>query len=231
MTIATISNGESVAAVTTKLNETIAIANKALVNDAAGVIDVASTAALAVGPNGATNATLLVDTNTESAATGIEVTGAAAAAGVTVAAISSGDNENLILAGKGTGSVVMAKADVNGGAVDATVIGGATPAAGTFTTVTATTVNGTTFDTNVAAAGVTLAGVTLAADGTDAAININITPKGTGEVNLPKVDIDAGTIDGVTLGNTCVYIVPSTDPVVAGALWLDGATLKISAGA
>lgn len=35
-----------------------------------------------------------------------------------------------------------------------------------------------TFDTNVAAAGVTLAGTTLAADGTDAAIPITITPKG-----------------------------------------------------
>jgi hypothetical protein len=39
-------------------------------------------------------------------------------------------------------------------------------------------VNATNFDTNVAAAGVTLSGTTLAADGTDAAIPITITPKG-----------------------------------------------------
>lgn len=39
---------------------------------------------------------------------------------------------------------------------------------------------GATFDTNVAAAGVTLTATTLAADGTDADIPINITPKGTG---------------------------------------------------
>jgi hypothetical protein len=50
--------------------------------------------------------------------------------------------------------------------------------------VTATTVNATTFDTNVAAAGVTLAGTTLSADGTDTNIDINITPKGTGAVNM-----------------------------------------------
>jgi hypothetical protein len=50
--------------------------------------------------------------------------------------------------------------------------------------VTATTVNATTFDTNVAAAGVTLVGTTLSADGTDTNIDINVTPKGTGAVNM-----------------------------------------------
>jgi hypothetical protein len=49
---------------------------------------------------------------------------------------------------------------------------------------TFTAVNATTFDTNVAAAGLTLAGTTLAADGTDAAIDITLTPKGTGDVNI-----------------------------------------------
>lgn len=62
------------------------------------------------------------------------------------------------------------------------------------------TVNAATFDTDVAAAAVTLTGTTLAADGTDTNIDINITPKGTGEVNLPKVDIDGGAIDGTTIG-------------------------------
>ena len=52
------------------------------------------------------------------------------------------------------------------------------------TTVTATTVNATTFDTNVAAAALTLSGVSLAATGTDTNIGINITPKGTGSVQL-----------------------------------------------
>lgn len=64
------------------------------------------------------------------------------------------------------------------------------------------TVYATTFDTNVAAAAVTLAGTTLAADGTDSNIDITLTPKGTGEVNLPKVDIDAGVAQLTTLGVT-----------------------------
>jgi len=50
--------------------------------------------------------------------------------------------------------------------------------------VLALSVTATTFDTNVAAAGVTLAGTTLSADGTDSNIDINVTPKGTGAVNL-----------------------------------------------
>ncbi|MFC1646596.1 beta strand repeat-containing protein, partial [Candidatus Omnitrophota bacterium] len=62
------------------------------------------------------------------------------------------------------------------------------------------TVSATTFDTNVAAAAVTLTGTALSADGTDAAINIAITPKGTGEVDITKVDIDDGTIDGTIIG-------------------------------
>lgn len=86
---------------------------------------------------------------------------------------------------------------ITGGAIDGTTIGANSAAAGTFTTV-----NATTFDTNVTAAGVTLSGITLSADGTDENIDINITPKGTGEVNLTKVDIDAGTIDGVIIGGT-----------------------------
>lgn len=64
------------------------------------------------------------------------------------------------------------------------------------------TVNASAFDTDVAAAGVTLSGTTLAADGTDSNIDINITPKGTGEVNITKADIDGGTIDGTVVGGS-----------------------------
>jgi len=48
-------------------------------------------------------------------------------------------NSDLVLSASGTGNVVIAKADINGGTVDNTVIGGTTPAAGTFTTITANT--------------------------------------------------------------------------------------------
>jgi hypothetical protein len=48
-------------------------------------------------------------------------------------------NSDLVLSASGTGNVVIAKADINGGTVDNTEIGATTPAAGTFTTVTANT--------------------------------------------------------------------------------------------
>ena len=95
--------------------------------------------------------------------------------------------------------------NIDGGTIDNTPIGSAVPAAGTFTTA-----NATTFDTNVAAAGVTLSGTTLEADGTDANIDISITPKGTGEVNLTKVDIDSGTIDNTAIGSAVASTVKAT---------------------
>jgi hypothetical protein len=82
------------------------------------------------------------------------------------------------------------------------------------------TVLASSFDTDVAAAGVTLSGTTLAADGTDTNIDINITPKGTGEVNLPKVDIDAGAIDGTPIGansaSTGAFTTLSASSTVSG---------------
>ena len=45
-------------------------------------------------------------------------------------------NDDLILSANGTGSVQISKVDMNQGTVDNTVIGGATPSSGTFTTLT-----------------------------------------------------------------------------------------------
>jgi hypothetical protein len=72
--------------------------------------------------------------------------------------------------------------------------------------ITVTTALATTFDTNVAAAGMTMAGTTLAADGTDADISINITPKGTGAVALADAILSRPTlkdyaVEGVAIGN------------------------------
>ena len=72
--------------------------------------------------------------------------------------------------------------------------------------ITVTTAFATTFDTNVAAAGVTLAGTTLSADGTDANISINITPKGSGAVALADAILSRPTVQdyaikGVAIGN------------------------------
>ena len=55
------------------------------------------------GPNGATNPTFQTVTSVASAATGVTVTGRAAGAGVTIAAISSGTNESIDVTPKGNG--------------------------------------------------------------------------------------------------------------------------------
>lgn len=73
----------------------------------ASTVSVASATAFVVGPNGTTNPTLKVVTNTASAATGLAVTSAAAAGGLAVAVLSSGTNEALTIDAKGSGTVTI----------------------------------------------------------------------------------------------------------------------------
>jgi hypothetical protein len=61
--------------------------------------------ALTTGPNGATNPTFNVDASTASAATGINIAGAAAAGGVAITALSSGTNEGMTIDAKGSGQI------------------------------------------------------------------------------------------------------------------------------
>jgi hypothetical protein len=104
----------------------------------AGTATVTSTsaAALDVGPNGATNPTLQVDGSTASAATGLKVKSAAAAAGLALSVISSGTNENLKIDAKGSGTITIGS--VSTGAViigpgAATVLAGTLTAGGLLT--------------------------------------------------------------------------------------------------
>jgi len=130
---------------------------------------------------------------------------------------------NIVLSPKGSGEVDISKVDIDGGAIDGTTIGGTTPSAGTFTDLTVNTTatfagatiadlgTVTTADIN----GGTIDGVDLSAtiadigniniDGnsiisTNGNGNIDLTPNGEGEVNISKVDINAGAIDGTTIG-------------------------------
>ena len=64
-----------------------------------------------------------------------------------------------------------------------------------------TLVESTTLATSAAAAGVNLNGNTLAADGTDTNIDLNITPKGTGEVNVTNIDVLSGKVPFNTITN------------------------------
>lgn len=74
-----------------------------------GVTTITSTgtSALAVGANGATNPVLRVDASASSVATGITITGAAAASGVAVVARSSGTDESLTINAKGSGTLTL----------------------------------------------------------------------------------------------------------------------------
>lgn len=76
-------------------------------NFASGAINITSTSAnsLVVGPNGATNPVVNVDSSIASAATGINFVPAAAGAGISINAASSGTNEALTLQSKGTGTL------------------------------------------------------------------------------------------------------------------------------
>jgi hypothetical protein len=73
-----------------------------------------SASSLTVGANGATNPVLKVDASTSSVATGISITGAAAAGGVAVAAISSGTNESLTIDAKGAGVLTLQSVGTGG---------------------------------------------------------------------------------------------------------------------
>ena len=87
--------------------------------------------------------------------------------------------------------------------------------------VTAPLVKAMTFDTNTPSAGVTLSGTTLSADGSNAAIDIYITPKGTGAVNISKVDINSGAIDGTAIGSSSASTGKFSSLSVGTTTWLD----------
>jgi len=74
-------------------------------------------------------------------------------------------NTNLQFTANGTGSVEIANADINGGVIDGTVIGGATSVAGTFTTLTV--------NTQAVLDGVTIKDNTISANSSNADLLLN----------------------------------------------------------
>jgi len=102
----------------------------------ATTITTTSASGLTVGRQGATAPVLKVDAATASVATGISITGAAAAGGVAVAAISSGTNENLTIDAKGSGTITIAGTSTGAVTITpATTITGLITATGGMTSV------------------------------------------------------------------------------------------------
>lgn len=84
---------------------TIAELNLAQTWTAAQTIQSASASALAIGLNGSTNPSFVVDASAASQAAGLKITGAATGSTVAVATIDSGANTNLTINAKGTGTI------------------------------------------------------------------------------------------------------------------------------
>jgi hypothetical protein len=92
---------------------------------ATGTTTITSTSAksLAVGPNGATNPALQVDSSASSAATGIDIISAASGSGVTIQAISPG-NDSVRLASAGNGYAIMGPPAADQSAISINVVAG-----------------------------------------------------------------------------------------------------------
>jgi hypothetical protein len=137
---------------------------------------------LTLAPNGTGSVAMAKVAVTGGTISGI--TDLAIADGGTGASTASDARTNL---GLGTMAIQNSSAvAITGGTLSGVTI------TGSFTGLTL--VESTTLATSVAAAGVNLNGNTLGADGTDTNIDINITPKGTGEVNITNVDILSGKV-------------------------------------
>ncbi|NDB59322.1 hypothetical protein EB001_12865, partial [bacterium] len=111
---------------------------------------------------------------------------------------SARSNEDINIIPSGTGSVAITKVDINGGAIDGTVIGASSAAAGTFTTLTASTsLTANTIVTNDISS----------TDSTAIQINDGANISGTLTANTfssSSATITGGTITGVTINNSAI---------------------------
>ena len=130
-------------------------------------------------------------------------------------------NANLEISGNGSGNVVMDDVDIGGGAIDNTVIGGTTPAAATFTTVSFSS-------PTITADGVTITDNTIKANRSND--NLEFTASGSGKVtvngfHLPGSDGSTGQILRTDGSKNLTFI---TSPVLLGESDIQDATQTIS---
>ena len=118
-------------------------------------------------------------------------------------------NSNLELSASGTGNVVINPVDINGGAIDGTVIGGTTPVAGTFTTMTANTsaiIDGVTITDNTVSSNASNANLELSGSGSGGVTVSGFTfPTSDGSSGQFLKTDGAGTLSFATAGATLSY--------------------------
>jgi len=154
---------------------------------------------------------------------------------------------NSSLTSLGTiGSLVATTADINGGTIDNSIIGGATPAAGTFTNVTANAVldvDGHANLDNVSISGVTTTtGAITASGGVVGALTGNVTGNVTGDLTGNVTGNVTGNQSGGTVSATSAAIADLTSGRVvlagtsgeledSGNLTFNGSTLVVTGAA
>lgn len=171
---------------------------------ATGTSTITSTSAnaLTVGANGATNPVIKVDASASSVATGVSITGAAAASGVAVATISSGTDEALTVDAKGAGLLTL-----NGTGTGNVKIGhGLTGSTQSLSGAGA--VNLTTTITKITSTG---ANALTLADGVDGQIKVLVMIVDGGDATLtPTTKTGYTTIVFNDAGDGCVLVFTTT---------------------
>jgi hypothetical protein len=176
--------------------------------------------------NGGVTLANVGNTKLVTSATGVTVTGEVAATtvdvtNIEVTTLKAKDGTSAGSIANTTGvvtiaSAVLTTADINGGTADAVVIGGASAAAGTFTTVNATTVDTTNIEVTTL----------KAKDGSSAGSIANTTGIVTlASSVLTTADINGGTADGVVIGGASAAAATFTNLTASGTITFTGATV------
>lgn len=192
--------------------------------------------AFSVGQNGTTNPAINIDASTASSVTGLNIKSGAAAGGVALTVTSSGTNENLNLAAKGSGAVILTSqltltnasfrgqsGSANALSVGAT--GGTTNPAFNVDASTASSVTGFNVKSGASGGGVALSTISSATNE-----SMTIAAKGTGTVTInPTSVLTAGGLASSSLlmgaSSIGVYVGTGAPTISAaqGSLYLNNA--------